>query len=101
MGLMTHQVFLASIGLAREATPASPALTEDTWARLFKALATNLTAVTTRATMSALVVDEGVVLVPLNTTIPPREVWKPLACPFCGAWLFRDGLVHTLQHGWH
>jgi hypothetical protein len=53
-----------------------------------------------RATTEDLVLNDGTCLAPLNRTIPPRDVWKPLACPFCGGRLFKDGKLHTVQHGW-
>jgi predicted RNA-binding Zn-ribbon protein involved in translation (DUF1610 family) len=56
--------------------------------------------VTQRATMEDLVLDEGTFLAPLNRTIPPREVWTPLACPLCGGRLLKDGRIHTLQRAW-
>lgn len=56
--------------------------------------------VTARATTQDIVLDEGALLTPLNRTIPPRDVWKPLACPFCGGRLLKDGQIHTLQRGW-
>jgi len=52
------------------------------------------------ATIEDLVVFDDTVLAPLNATIPPRDVWQTLACPFCGARLLKDGKVHTLQFGW-
>jgi hypothetical protein len=52
------------------------------------------------ATFEDLVVFDDKVLVPLNATIPPHDVWQTLACPFCGARLLKDGKVHTLRHGW-
>ena len=36
--------------------------------------------VTTRATTADLVMDDGTILQPLNTMIPPRNAWKSLAC---------------------
>jgi hypothetical protein len=56
--------------------------------------------VTTRATTEDVVLDDGTLLVPLNRTIPARNVWAPLACSFCGGRLLKDGQLHTLQHGW-
>jgi hypothetical protein len=29
-----------------------------------------------------------------------RNSWGPLACPFCGGRLLKDGRIHTLQQGW-
>jgi len=52
------------------------------------------------ATFEDLAVFDDTVLVPLNVTIPPYDVWQTLACPFCGARLLKDGKVHTLQFGW-
>ena len=51
-------------------------------------------------TFADLVVFDDTVLAPLNATIPPHDIWQTLTCPFCGAGLFKDGKVHTLQHGW-
>ncbi|HEV8715625.1 MAG TPA: hypothetical protein VGX03_22705 [Candidatus Binatia bacterium] len=45
-------------------------------------------------------IKDDQVLAPLNDTIPPHDVWRVLACPFCGARLLKDGKVHTLQNGW-
>jgi len=56
--------------------------------------------VTIRATTQDLVLDDGTFLAPLNRTIPPRDMWKPLACPFCGGRLLKDGKIHKFQHGW-
>ena len=36
------------------------------------------------------------VLTPLNQ----RDVWKSLACPFCGGRLLKEEKMHTLQQGW-
>ena len=55
---------------------------------------------TTRVTTEDLVLDDGTLLTPLNRTIPARDAWAPLACPFCGGRLLKDGQIHTLQHGW-
>ena len=52
------------------------------------------------ASVEDVVVFDDKVLAPLNTTIPPHDVWQTLACPFCGARLLKDGKVHTLQRGW-
>jgi hypothetical protein len=41
--------------------------------------------VTARSTTKDLVLDEGTLLVPLNRTIPSRDVWKSLSCSFCRA----------------
>jgi hypothetical protein len=56
--------------------------------------------VTALATTQEVVLDDGTLLVPLNQTIPTRDAWAPLACPFCGGRLLKDGQLHTLQHGW-
>ena len=56
--------------------------------------------VTTRASIDDLVLDDGILLQPLNTTIPQRDAWKALACPRCGGRYHKDGKLHTLQHGW-
>jgi hypothetical protein len=53
-----------------------------------------------RATMQQVVLDAGTVLAPLNQTIPTREAWRALACPFCGGRYCKDGKLHTVQHGW-
>ena len=50
--------------------------------------------------MDALVVDDGVLLQPLNTIIPDREAWRAFACPRCGGRYYREGKVHTVQAGW-
>jgi len=52
------------------------------------------------ATFEDVVVFDDKVLVPLNETIPPHDVWQTLACPFCGARLLKDSTIHTLQKGW-
>jgi predicted RNA-binding Zn-ribbon protein involved in translation (DUF1610 family) len=57
--------------------------------------------VITRATAQELVLDNGVLLVPLNRTIPSRGTWQRFACPWCGGRLLnKQGKVHTLQQGW-
>ncbi len=56
--------------------------------------------VATQCSLQDLVLDDGTLLVPLNRSIPARDVWAPLACPFCGGRLFKDGRIHTFQHGW-
>ena len=56
--------------------------------------------VTARSTTEDVVLDDGTILIPLNRTIPPRQTWKSLSCPFCGGRLFKDGKIHTLQQGW-
>jgi hypothetical protein len=55
---------------------------------------------TARATTADLALDDGALLIPLNTAISARAVWKPFACPFCDARLVKDGQLHTLSHGW-
>jgi len=55
---------------------------------------------TTALTVQDIVLDEGTLLVPLTHTMPAREVWAPLACPFCGARLAKDGKMHTSHQGW-
>ena len=55
---------------------------------------------TTQATTEDVVLDDGMLLVPLNRTVPPRTAWTPLFCPFCGGRLFKDGKIHTVQEGW-
>jgi hypothetical protein len=52
------------------------------------------------ATTVDLVLDDGTFLRPLNCTIPPRRMWEPLACPFCGGRLLQEGKIHTFQQGW-
>jgi len=59
-----------------------------------------LSTTTTALTVQDIVLDEGTLLVPLNHTIPSREGWAPLACPFCGAQLVKDGQIHTSPQGW-
>ena len=56
--------------------------------------------VTTRASVEDLVLDDGVMLQPLNTTIPKRDAWRALACPRCGGRYYKDGKIHTVQAGW-
>ena len=56
--------------------------------------------VTTRASIDDLVLDDGTLLQPLNTTIPKRDVWRVLACPRCGGRYHKDGKLHTVQSGW-
>jgi hypothetical protein len=55
---------------------------------------------TTRVTTADLVLDDGTLLTPLNRSIPAKDVWAPLACPFCGGRLLNDGRIYTLQQGW-
>jgi uncharacterized protein YbaR (Trm112 family) len=52
------------------------------------------------ASFEDLVVFDDVKLARLNDTVPVRDVWQILACPFCGSRLLKDGKVHTLQDGW-
>ena len=56
--------------------------------------------VTTRATTADLVMDDGTILQPLNTTIPPHDAWKSLACMKCGGRVYKSGKLHTVQEGW-
>ena len=56
--------------------------------------------ITTRAGVNDLVLDDSVLLQPLNTTIPQRDAWRTLACPRCGGRYYKDGKLHTLQAGW-
>lgn len=56
--------------------------------------------VTTRATTADLVMDDGTILQPLNTTIPSHDAWKSLACMKCGGRLYQAGKLHTVQEGW-
>ena len=53
-----------------------------------------------RASINDIVLDDGTILQPLNTTIPQRDAWRALACPKCGGRYYRDGKLHTLQRGW-
>jgi len=55
---------------------------------------------TTRASIEDLVLDDGMLLQPLNTTIPQRDAWRALACPRCGGRYYKDGKIHTVQRGW-
>jgi len=59
-----------------------------------------LSTTTTALTVQDIVLDEGTLLVPLPPTIPSREGWAPLACPFCGAQLVKEGKIHTSHQGW-
>jgi len=56
--------------------------------------------VTVRASVDDVVLDDGTMLQPLNTTIPNRAIWRALACPRCGGRSYKDGKLHTLQQGW-
>jgi hypothetical protein len=56
--------------------------------------------ITTRATTADIVLDEGTILQPLNTTIPPPDAWKSLACMKCGGRVYKSGKIHTLQESW-
>jgi hypothetical protein len=56
--------------------------------------------VTVRASIDDLVLDDGTLLQPLNTTIPKRDAWRALACPRCGDRYHKDGKLHTVQAGW-
>src|SRR5918999_203237 len=56
--------------------------------------------VTIRATTADLVLDDGTILQPLNTTIPPHGAWKSLACMKCGGRVYKGGKLHTVQEGW-
>ena len=56
--------------------------------------------VTTRATTADIVLDDGTILQPLNTTIPPHEAWNSLACMKCGGRVYKGGKIHTVQEGW-
>jgi hypothetical protein len=56
--------------------------------------------VTTRASIDDLVLDDGMLLLPLNTTIPKRDAGRALACPHCGGRYYKDGKFHTVQAGW-
>ena len=55
--------------------------------------------VTTRATTADLVMDDGTILQPLNTTIPLRGAWKSLACMKCGGRVYKKSKLHTVQEG--
>ena len=52
------------------------------------------------ASFGEVVTNDGVLLVPINTTIPTRKVWDPLACPLCGTAVVHDGQLHTAERGW-
>jgi len=52
------------------------------------------------ASFGEVVTNDGVLLVPINTTIPARKVWDPLACPLCGTAVVHDGQLHTAERGW-
>ena len=56
--------------------------------------------VTVRATTADLVMDDGTILQPLNTTISPHDAWKSLACIKCGGRIYKGGKLHTVQEGW-
>jgi ribosomal protein L33 len=56
--------------------------------------------VTARATTADLVLDDGTILQPLNTTIPPHDAWKSLVCVKCGGRVYKEGKIHTVQEGW-
>ena len=56
--------------------------------------------VTTRATTADIVLDDGMILQPLNMTIPLRDAWKSLACMKCGGRVYKGGKIHTVQKGW-
>ncbi len=47
-----------------------------------------------------LLMDDGKLLSPLNFSILPLSIWTALLCQFCGASLYKEGKVHTLQYGW-
>jgi predicted RNA-binding Zn-ribbon protein involved in translation (DUF1610 family) len=56
--------------------------------------------VTTRASVDDLVLDDGTLLQPFNTTIPKRDTWRAFACPRCGGRYYKDGKIHTVQAEW-
>ena len=56
--------------------------------------------VTHRATTADIVLDDGTILKPLNTTIPSHDAWKSLACMKCGGRVYKAGKIHTVQEGW-
>ena len=56
--------------------------------------------VTTRAITAGIVMDDGTILQPLNTTIPLRGAWKSLACMKSGGRVNKKGKLHTVQEGW-
>jgi hypothetical protein len=58
-----------------------------------------LSRTTTALTIQDIVLDEGTLLVPLNHTMPSREGWALLACPFCGTRLVKDGTIHPSPQG--
>jgi hypothetical protein len=52
------------------------------------------------ASVDDLVLDDGILLQPLNPTIPKREAWRAFACPRCGGQYYKEGKFHTKQGGW-
>ena len=58
-----------------------------------------LSTTTTALTVQDIVLDEGTLLVPLTHPMPSREGWAPLACPFCGTRLVKDGKIHSPNRG--
>ena len=56
--------------------------------------------VTTCTTTADIVLDDGTILKPLNTTIPPRDAWQSQACVKCGGRVDKEGKIHTVQEGW-
>lgn len=56
--------------------------------------------VTRRTMTDDLLMDDGKLLSPLNFSILPLSIWTAILCQFCGASLYKDGKVHTLQYGW-
>jgi hypothetical protein len=56
--------------------------------------------VSQRATTADIVLDDGTILKPLNTTIPSHNAWQSLACVKCGGRVYTGGKIHTVQEGW-
>lgn len=52
------------------------------------------------ASFGEVVTNDGLLLVPVNNTVPTRKVWDPLACPLCGTALVDNGQLHTADRGW-
>lgn len=61
---------------------------------------TGLYKVTTLATTADIILDDGPLLRPLNSTIPRRDAWQSLSCVQCGGRIFKNGQLHTVQEGW-
>jgi predicted RNA-binding Zn-ribbon protein involved in translation (DUF1610 family) len=52
------------------------------------------------ASVEDLVLDDGILLQPLNPTIPKREAWRAFACPRCGGQYYKEGKFYTKHGGW-